>query len=153
MAQHGLTVDQVSDQSGLDRRTIKGILDETTKPHSTTLQKLARGLGVPVDELFLEPSLLLQRRLDRGANPAVDEVISEHPDLVKGWSEADFEELYSRVGTGGSLTRHGALDAIRSMNRKREVLRKVAVLLESGQAGVVGRIIDVLYRDVVPEEE
>ncbi|MFH1267558.1 MAG: helix-turn-helix transcriptional regulator [Planctomycetota bacterium] len=151
MAQHGLAVNQVAERTGLDQRTIKGVLEGTKKPHPQTIHKLAKGLGVSADELFLEPSLLVQRCLDRATNPAVDEVVSEQPDLVDAWTEADFDELYSRAGTGGGLTPHGALDAIRSMNRKREVPTKVEVLLESGQAELVEGIVGLLYRKVVQD--
>ena len=109
MAQFGLTVAQVADRSGLDPRTVAGILHETKKRQARTLQELAAGLGISPDELLLEPSLLLQRTFDRAANPVVDEVLAEHPQLVGERAEADFDELYSRVGTGGGLTGHGAL--------------------------------------------
>ena len=149
MAQHGLGVSQVADRSGLDQRTIRGVLEGAKKPHPQTIHKLAGGLGVSADELFLEPSLLIQRCLDRATNPAVDEVVSKHPDLVEGWTEADFDELYSRVGTGGGLTPQGALDAIRSMNWKQAVLRKVEVLMETGEAELVEGIVEILYRKAV----
>jgi hypothetical protein len=122
-------------------------LDGGTTPHARTLRKLADGLGVATDELFLEPALLLQQILDRAANPVVDEVLAEHPHLVERWTEADFDELYSRVGAGGGLSREGALEAVRSMNRKREVLRKVGVLMETGQAELAEGIVEIFYRE------
>jgi len=152
MAQHGLTTAQVAEQCGLDLRTVVGVLKGTKKPQPRTLRKLAAGLGVSADELFLDPSLLLQRNLDRAANPVVDEVLADHPNLVEGWTEADFDELYSRVGAGGGLTRVGAVDAIHLMNRKREALRRVEVLMESGEAELVEGIVEVLYRKVADGE-
>ena len=79
----------------------------------------------------------------------MDEVLAERPNLVEGWTEADFDELFSRVGTGGGLTRQGALGAIQLMNQKREVLRKVEVLMESGEAELVEEIVEILYRKAV----
>jgi len=38
------------------------------------------------------------------------------------------------------------------MNRKREVLRKVEVLMEGGEAELVEGIVEVLYREVVDGE-
>jgi transcriptional regulator with XRE-family HTH domain len=146
MAQFGLTIDQVAERSGLDQRTVRGVLRGTVTPHARTLRKLTARLGVSTDELFLEPSLLLQRNLDRAANPLVDEVLAEYPHLVEGWGEADFEELCSRVGAGGGLTREEALDAIRLTNRTREVLRKVEVLMETEEAELVEGIVEILYR-------
>ncbi len=56
------------------------------------------------------------------------------------------DELNSRVGSGGGLTRQGALDSIALMSRKREVLRKVELLMETGEAGLVEGIVEILCR-------
>jgi hypothetical protein len=47
------------------------------------------------------------------------------------------DELNSRVGSGGRLTRRGPLDATDLMNRKRGMLRKVELLTET--RGGLGR--------------
>src|SRR5207302_10949579 len=124
----GLTLQQVIDRSGLDERTVKGILAGTKKPHPRTLHRLAAGLGVVADELFQDPSRLVHRLFDRATNPVVDEVIATNGALFETWTEADFDELYSRFGTGGGLTATGALEAVNAMNRKRVVHDKVALL-------------------------
>jgi len=146
MAQHGLTVAQVAEQCHLDRRTIRGVLNGTNRPHTRTLHKLAEGLGVSADEFFLPPSRLLHRQFDRQTNPAVDEVVAGHPESFEGWTEADFDELYSRVGTGGGLTVEGALEAARWMNRKRELHEKLDVLLESGLRELVAGMVELASR-------
>jgi transcriptional regulator with XRE-family HTH domain len=150
MARLNLTLHDVAEQSGLNVRTVKGLLRGTkSKPHARTLHQLAAGLGVNVDELFQTPSLLAHRMFDRATNPIVEEVVAAEPKLFDGWSEADFDELYSRVGTGGALTREGVLHAVESANRKRDLWRKIALLLESGQADLLGGIVDLLYDRVV----
>ncbi|HWC88644.1 MAG TPA: helix-turn-helix transcriptional regulator, partial [Pirellulales bacterium] len=56
MARLNLTVREVSERTGLDQRTIKGILrGDNSKPHARTLHQLAAGLGADVDELFQTP--------------------------------------------------------------------------------------------------
>src|ERR1700683_3392198 len=87
MARFGLTVEQVIEQSGLDQRTIRGILAGTQKTHARTLHRLAAGLGVTADELFQDPSLLAHRLFDRQTNPMVETVVSDQPDLFAGWGE------------------------------------------------------------------
>jgi transcriptional regulator with XRE-family HTH domain len=152
MAQLGLTVDQVVQRTGLDQRTVKGILSGASlKPHPRTLHQLASGLDVAVDELFQNPSLLAHRLFDQHSNPAVEELVAAEPDLFAGWSLAEFDELYSRFGTGGQLTSEGARIAVLSMNRQRELLAKAALLLEGGQADLLSAVIDVLYRRVAVE--
>jgi hypothetical protein len=79
----------------------------------------------------------------------VEEVVASRPDLFGGWSERDFDELYSRFGTGGSLTLEGTLEAVRSMNHNRESHRQVALLLESGEAELLSAIVQVLYQKIV----
>ena len=149
LATEGLTVHQVAERTGLDERTIRGILSGSTEPHAQTLHRLARGLGVKVDEFFVDPAQLLYRRFDRQTNPLVAEVIDSHRDLFAGWTEADFDELHSRVGTGGPLTVEGTLTAVRRMNRKRELHEKLDLLLESSQAEVAAGILNVLYDKIV----
>ncbi len=148
MTQQGLTIDQVVEKSGLDMRTLKGILDGTKTPHPATLYRLAEGLGVPTDELFLDPARLVYRCFDRETNPLVAQVVEASPELFLGWTEADFDELHSRMGTGGPLTVEGALTAVQQMNRNRELHEKLALLLESSQADVVRAVVEVLYRQV-----
>jgi len=148
LADRGLSIRQLAEKTGLDERTIRGILSGANTPHARTLHRLARGLGVPADEFFLLPSQLLYRRFDRQTNPVVEEVMQSHRELFTHWTVADFDELHSRVGTGGALTFEGTLAAIHQMNRKRELHEKLDLLLESSQAEVVRSIMDVLYAQV-----
>ena len=148
LAGRGLSIGQLAEKTGLDERTIRGILGGTNTPHARTLNRLAEGLGVAVDEFFLDPSQLLYRRFDRRTNPVVDEVMEAHQELFSDWTEADFDELHSRVGMGGALTFEGALVAVRQMNCRRELHEKLDLLLESSQAEVVRGIMEVIYAKV-----
>jgi transcriptional regulator with XRE-family HTH domain len=149
MAARGLTISGVAEQTGLNVRTVRGILRGDKKPHARTLHRLAEGLAVAVDEFFVDPAQLVYRRFDRQTNPVVAEVIEEHKELFHGWTEADFDELHSRVGTGGALTVEGALTAARQMNRRRELHDRLDLLLESSQAEVAAGILNVLYEKIV----
>ncbi len=149
MAAAGLSSRQVAEQAGLDVRTVRAVLRGSKSPHPRTLHRLAEGLGVSVDEFFVAPAQLLYRRFDKQTNPLVDEVLQTHRELFSGWTQADFDELHSRVGAGGPLTREGVLAAVGRMNRKRELLEKLEVLLESGHAKLTGEILDALHAEVV----
>ncbi len=152
MSRMGLTIDEVVCRSGLDLRTVKGILDGTKRPHSRTLHRLARGLGVSADELFLDPARLAYRCFDRTTNPVVDEVLDGRPELFDGWTQADFDELHSRFGMGGPLTAEGTLAAVEEMNRNRALHEKLAVLLESDQAAVIRGIVELMYQQAVTKK-
>jgi len=153
MAAADLTIAQVAECTGLDKRTIQGILDGTKHPHVRTLGRLAKGLGVPVEELFLEPHQLAYRVFDRHTNPVIEEVLRNHPELFEGWTVADFDELHSRVGAGGPLTEQGALEAVRHMNRNRQLHKKLAVVLESTHRDLAAGIIELLYQKSITREQ
>ncbi|MBX3411562.1 MAG: helix-turn-helix transcriptional regulator [Pirellulales bacterium] len=149
MVRDGLTLAQVIERTGLDSRTVQGLLRvDGKRPHARTLHRLAVGLGVAADELFQNPATLANRSFDRESNPAVDEVVEQRAELFRDWAPSDFDELYSRVGTGGALTREGTLEIVATMNRNREVHEKVALLLESGEAQTLVGIVQVLYDKV-----
>jgi transcriptional regulator with XRE-family HTH domain len=146
MARDGLTYDDVVAASRLDERTLRAVARGRSNPHARTLHKLAQGLGVPIDELFRVPGQLPARRFDRATNSLIQEVVARHADAFDDWSEADFDELFSRFGTGGQLTESGVLAAAETMNAKRETLRRVNVVLESGEAALLAEFVELLYR-------
>ena len=149
MAELDLTVEQVVQRTGLDKRTVKAILDGRSKPRPRTINRLAKGLGTHVHELFLEPSRLLYRHFDRQTNPVVEEVVQSHPELFSDWTAADFDELHSRHGTGGPMTAEGTLSAVRQMNRSRQLHDKLSLLLETSHAELIAGIMDVIYERIV----
>lgn len=151
MARDGLTLADIVDRSGLNHQTVKGILSGEKRPHSRTLHRLAAALGVPVEELFQDPALLRHRLFDRRTNPVVEEVVAAEPQLFHGWTQAEFDELYSRFGAGGALTTEGTMEAAKHMNRRRELLNKAALLLETNEGELLEGMIEMLYRRAVVE--
>jgi transcriptional regulator with XRE-family HTH domain len=146
MARDGLTFDEVVAASGLDERTLRALARGKNNPHARTLHKLARGLGVSIDELFRAQGASSARRFDRATNSLVKEVVVDHAKTFENWSEADFDEIYSRFGTGGQLTEAGVLAAADAMNAKRDICRQVSVILESSEAELLAEFVEVLYR-------
>lgn len=150
MARQGLSLGELADRSGLDERTLGGLLHGTSRrPHARTLHQLAAGIGVDVAALFENSVSQLRRSFDRDTNPTVEEVIATHPELFYGWAQSDFDELYSRFGTGGELSFDGAVRSVQAMNQNRRVHEQVAILLESAESEVLAGIVDLLYRKVV----
>lgn len=150
MVREGLSFAEVVAKTKLDGRTVRSVLNgRQDQPHSRTLHRLAEGLNVSADELCANPTLLARRTFDRRANPVVEEVAAAEPETFAGWNDADFDELASRFGVGGELTRDGALAAARAMNVKRRTQEQVALLMETEQAELVRGIVEALYRQVV----
>lgn len=146
MAEQGMLLREVIERTGLDRRTLTAILEGRQKAQPRTIHRLAVGLDVAEDEFFVDPALLLYRRFDNQTNPVVDDVVREEPELFSGWTAADFAELHSRFGTGGPLTPDGALEAVRKMNRKRELHEKLDVLLESSHAELIEALLEAAFQ-------
>jgi transcriptional regulator with XRE-family HTH domain len=154
MAREGLKFDDVVAATGLDDRTLRALVRARNNPHARTLHKLAAGLGVTVDELFRPPGRWSSRGFDRAANSLVDGVVARHTELFAHWSEADFDELYSRFGTGGQLTEQGILAAAEATNARRDLWRQVNAILESSEAELLAEFVDVLYRRATePQQE
>jgi len=148
MARSGLTFVDVVEATGLDERTIRGLVRGSNNPHARTLHKFARGLGVEIDELFQPCSASPLRSFDRATNPAVEDVVREHLQMFHAWSEADFDELYSHFGAGGPLSETGVLAAAAAINAKRSLLQQVSVILESGERELLADFVKLLYRRI-----
>jgi transcriptional regulator with XRE-family HTH domain len=152
MAQAGLTFEDVVTATELDERTIRGLARGTTNPHSKTLHKLAHGLGLEIGDLFRAPGLHAPPQFDRATNTLVREVVAANACTFENWSEAEFDELFSRFGTGGQLTEEGVLAVAEEMNEKRDLWRQVSVILEGDEAKLLADFVELLYRraTVVP---
>jgi transcriptional regulator with XRE-family HTH domain len=131
----------------LDRRRIR-------RPHSGTLGRIAAALGIPPSALWTEeagaspqPALHVSaaEAFDRATNPAVAAVAAEQPGLFDRWKANDWAELYSTFGVGGELTPEGVVATAEAMNRKREVVQQLQVVLETHLADVAANVVATLY--------
>ena len=140
MARDGLTFSDVVEATGLDERTVRGLVRGANNPHARTLHKFAQGLGIPIDELFQPAGARARQAFDRATNPLVEGVVASNAELFSAWSPADFDELFSQFGHGGPLSEVGVVAAAEAINAKRSLLRKVCVILESQRVGTPGRL-------------
>ena len=62
-AERGLTLREAASLTGVAKETISDIERGLRRPHDPTLAKIAKGYGVPIEELIEEP-LVLDRALD-----------------------------------------------------------------------------------------
>jgi transcriptional regulator with XRE-family HTH domain len=155
----GWDLQEFADRAGLSRTTVYNLEHgRTARPHPTTFGKLAALLDLPVDELLAPqwrdgaspestsfagghgPSAF-----DVATNPAVTDVMRERPELFAGWDRDDVAELYSLFGVGGELNHRGVVCAAEAINRKRETIRKLHVVLETHLRERAIDLIDLLY--------
>ncbi len=153
MARNDLTFEAVIAACELDERTLRSLARGSSHPHARTLHKLAQGLGISIDELFQPVTRTAPRRFDRATNSLVDSCVAQHPKLFRNWSQGDFDELYSRFGTGGQLTEEGVLAAAEATNRKRDLWRQMSVILESSEADLLAQFVQMLYHRATPARQ
>jgi len=146
MARDGLTFSGVVEATGLDERTVRGLVRGANNPHARTLHKFASGLGIEIDELFQPVGGRARQAFDRATNPVVQSVVDENAAMFTAWSETDFDELYSQFGAGGPLSEEGVVAAAEAINAKRSLLRQVCVILESSEAELLSDFVTLLYR-------
>lgn len=148
MARDGLTYDELVDASGLDARTIRGIIRGDKQPHARTLQRLADALGVSTEEFFQGPGDLSPEAFDAATNPLVAQAIHDEPQRFDGWRWEDFAELTSRFGVGGALTAEGVREQADRINHRRQLMRRARIVLESRDAPLLESLIELLYQRV-----
>ena len=166
----GWNVGELARRTGLSRTTLYQLeRGATRRPRAATMHKIAAALETEPGTLFAceglrsvecpafcrpacdSADLERQRAFDRSTNPVVGEVSAELSGLFLDWTQTDWDELYSSFGTGGQLTRHGVVDAAAEMNRKRETVRQLHVVLETHLAEVAARMLETLYDMVRPD--
>ncbi|MGL4513129.1 MAG: helix-turn-helix domain-containing protein [Lacipirellulaceae bacterium] len=152
MARDGMTYEDVVARTGLDTRTLRGILRGERRPHARTLTKLAEGMGVSTDELFAGDPDAAAAEFDSATNPAIEAAVDANPSLFTAWTPADFGELVSRFGVGGELTIDGVLLAAQRQNANRRTLSRARVVLESDQATLLRGLVDSLYERAAVRE-
>jgi transcriptional regulator with XRE-family HTH domain len=93
-AERGLTLRQAAPLLGVRPGTLSELERGARHPHDLTLAKIAKGYGVPVEELLEEPVLAGKAEAPEAGQPAVTQVLAE---LVDGLAEAGNEEVLDRV--------------------------------------------------------
>lgn len=95
-------------------------------------------------------------RFDRETNPSITDVVAESPTLFQGFSHSDWDELYSCMGMGGPLTHDGVRHQAARISRKKQLIRKLEVLLETHYSEVAATLLDALFEKIrfpSPNEE
>ena len=95
-AERGLTLREAKELTGVDKDTLSKIERGLRHPYDVTLSKLARGYGVPVEELIEEPPLLdraldAARRDEEKQAKAVRRLFAGEG-VLKATNVVDFEE-------------------------------------------------------------
>lgn len=167
--ERGWNMDRLARKAGLSRTTVYALECGTiARPRASTLRRLAVALGLTVGELESRlaaesspttPSSAESREgsalaadCDRRTNPRVAEVARSEPARFAGWSRADWDQLYSTFGVGGSLSDEGVRLQADRINRQRELTFKLQLLLQTHLAPVAEEFVNRLYGEVTGAE-
>jgi Predicted transcriptional regulators len=155
----GVSQKTLSQRSGLSRTTLYQLSQgKTARPQDMTVHRIATALGVSVASLTGDPEETTAteqteaerfRQFNEQTNPRVEEVKEAAPELFEEWSQTDWEELYSCFGVGGALSEEGVREEARRINEKRELLRRVEVILETHLRSATIGLINSLYESVI----
>jgi transcriptional regulator with XRE-family HTH domain len=155
----GWNIGELARQAGISRTTLHKLeRGETRKPHYPTVQGITVALEIS-PESVCEPSpkqpeqlrnisdrnAQSSRLFDRATNNEISEVHHEFPELFSGWTDEDWDELYSTFGEGGSLNSAGVVEFAQQINCKRETLHQLQVVLETHLCPVAVNLIETLY--------
>ncbi|QDU40767.1 Helix-turn-helix domain protein [Maioricimonas rarisocia] len=159
----GWNIAELERKAGIVRGTFYRMRrGETENPRRKTLKKIADALEMEVDDLLrgeaADPERMSgrfgsvrsgeQRAFDRATNPVVEAVARDRPRLFADWSSDDWDELYSTFGTGGELNSQGVQVAAEAINRKRDTVHRLHVVMETHLRDVAIEMVDALFRMV-----
>jgi transcriptional regulator with XRE-family HTH domain len=167
----GWSLKELAHRSGVSRTTLYHLQrGHTDRPHNETLLKVASALRVPIEVLLdtddrdarlasgasrvwssNPPGGDHHRTIDTATNPAVAEVLRNRPELFEHWSQEEFDALRSLSGAGGVLTPRGVELAAESINRRRETIVKLKIVLETHLRKDAMDMVDMFYRMVPPQ--
>src|SRR3954464_4538404 len=87
-AERGLTLREAAAKSGVAKETISDIERGLRHPHDPTLAKIAKGYGVPVEELIEEPAVAGKAEGPREAGHADAHGLFAGYQATSGWRRA-----------------------------------------------------------------
>lgn len=148
--------------AGLNRLTARRILLLPEVPlRNRTVQACATALGLSVAELEDTPLPELLRRRERrkaatrpsdaelaATQPALWDWLQRHSQQAARLTDEELAELASLRGVGGPLTEEGVAYFVDLIERRRELLRQVAVVANTEYLPLLEQLVQLLYEKV-----
>ena len=115
-AERGLTLREAASRTGVAKETISDIERGLRHPHDPTLAKIAKGYGVPVQDLLEEPEFSLAGKAE-APPPGPEDLRSAEAEAEQPDVGGSLEEEYQIIPqSAGMLTMH-----IEAMKRRKEL--------------------------------
>lgn len=151
--------------AGINRHTVRGLIQGKHRLRNATVQSAARALGLTVSELRSLPLDRLLPRMhaaDGSADAGLKKLYAEatRPELI-GWLERnedrarglsliECDELLGMQSEAGPLARLGVEHVIGLMERRRDLVRKVMALAGTEYQAALEQIVELMYQRVQP---
>src|SRR5262249_47719137 len=132
---------------------------------NVTVSRCAKALGLPVNDLRVQPLDRLLARIN-GAHPAADAVLQRlydqatqpqllswlerNPERARQLSADEIDELLSLQGTGGPMTTFGVEHFIELIERKRKLLHQVQAIAGTEYLDLLEKLVGLIYEKVQP---
>jgi len=122
--QRGLTLQEASDEIGIDRHTLSSIERGTQTPHAPTLKKIAEGYGVAIENLLVQDDLA-EKPVEAPTSPKVEAPTSYKPPEEAEKSKERREELLEEERGAYEEQRHTAVEVEEAGLTDTELLQKL----------------------------
>jgi transcriptional regulator with XRE-family HTH domain len=149
----------------LNRQTVRQILlGQGRKPHNATVQACAKALGLSVSELrtlplekllprmhgqsALDGDLAVQRLLDGAQNTDLLAWLERNGERARRLTAGEVDELLGLQEQGGAMTAIGVERFVELLERKRELIDRIRVLVGTEYLGLLEQFVGVLYEKV-----
>jgi transcriptional regulator with XRE-family HTH domain len=149
----------------LNRLTIRSIFHgPSRKLHNATVSACARALGLSVNDLLTQPleKLLPRMRVpmpmkeslrvlyEQATQPELVAWMQTNGDRAARLTPEEIDELLSLQGTGGPLTSFGVAHFVDQLERRRNLVEKVAVIAGTEYLDMLEQFVELLYEKVQP---
>ena len=144
-AREGLTLTEASERIGITRHTLSSLERGGQEPHYPTLAKIAKGYGVPVEELLEEPVSLAEASQETGRleeeRLEEERLEAESPEDPQQWERVlasvreRQSEVEAKVGELVALAAHSKADlhqVKRALDEAQDCMNTLVLALPGG---------------------
>jgi len=166
--ERGWNYEEFARISGLNRQTVRSIMDDTTNRHlrNATIGACARALNLPVSDLIHLPiERLLPRMRNSNAYQNEDSLrklyeqttqpellawIERNTERAKQLKDDEIVELLSQQGADGPLSKLGVEHSVSLIERKRRLTQQVQAIAATEYLELLEKMVSLIYEKVQP---
>ena len=166
--ERGWNYEEFARISGLNRQTVRTIMDDATNRHlrNATIGACARALNLPVSDLIHLPLERLLPRMrnshayqdedslrmlyERATQPELLAWIERNTERAKQLRDEEVFELLSQQGADGPLSKLGVEHSVNLIERKRRLAHQVQAIAGTEYLELLEKMVGLIYEKVQP---